>query len=723
MTLSSEVRSRSRFLPVAVAVAVVASVFVMIGGVAKAQVFCGGVEATLVVPGDWPEGTVFPGTDGDDIIAGTAGNDFIDAGLGNDMICGFAGDDILIGGGKAFIDGVQYGIGVADYGVHGGADWIWGNDGDDMIFGGPGPDNLNGNKGSDQIFGGNGNDNIWGGPGHDYPQNLDPSINLQQFESVAAGGAIGLDGGKGNDNIFGGTGKDIIFGGEGADYMDGGGQNDRIFGSTDGGETLIGGQGEDIVKARGTKDGDPPDQLDGSIGVDLIIGSWGTQSCIDGPQFATCELPATSVILDGAPPADLVAAVHELAAWLADPGSNPQPPMPAELATWLGGANPLFMRTPLEFRGPWGMATIDGQRVAVIYEPFYPRRSDYKPNEDPPGEDVLLYVDPGTGWELVGTRMDRYFDTGDTEWFGSGVRHVLVLGSDARPSETVDRENADSITVLSTDGHHAGAATAVPRHSWVEPVSYPVISYGGQVPNVDPGVVVDRAAFTMKNNGPGETVNVLTAETGLPIKGYLLTEFGGGLSPGTGFTELVAALGGLDITLPYSIDEVIGVGVYNEILPAGQQILDGPASLFFSRNRLDVFDENGTIGEIRRAYHNALMVEAVMLQVRSNSGWEGIPGLLDVLMLFAETDLTPTELLQLSAIGRNLDPALFDALAIPSIQQFRNSAGTHCQDGDNPCADGVLWTEPPSLPAFTLGTNETDAEAVWRDLDDGKIDG
>ena len=82
----------------------------------------------------------------------------------------------------------------------------------------------------------------------------------------------------------------------------------------------------------------------------------------------------------------------------------------------------------------------------MVFQEYWRRRSQRQ------GDDVLLFVDTsgvGTGWELVGTRLDRYWQLGDSEWFGPGARHVLILGSDAVPGETVNEQNADSVTVCS----------------------------------------------------------------------------------------------------------------------------------------------------------------------------------------------------------------------------------------------------------------------------------
>ena len=111
---------------------------------------------------------------------------------------------------------------VQVYGL-GGADTIWGGEGDDRIYGNTGADWIRGGKGNDSIYGGRDNDTIEGGDGHDQ-----------------------IAGDLGNDSLLGGAGDDILYGGQGNDVLDPGTGND----------TLFAGQGNDTVAMGNSTTGD-----------------------------------------------------------------------------------------------------------------------------------------------------------------------------------------------------------------------------------------------------------------------------------------------------------------------------------------------------------------------------------------------------------------------------------------------------------------------------------
>ena len=120
---------------------------------------------------------------------------------------------------------------------------------------------------------------------------------------------------------------------------------------------------------------------------------------MNGPVFKTCDSPESRVVLDGAP-ADLVAVMEQLAAWIADP-SNPQPPMDAGLAAWIQSAHPKYRWTPMSFNASWAVEG-SGPRTAVVHQEFWKRRT-FKA-----GLDILIWHDDGTGWKLTDARLDRF---------------------------------------------------------------------------------------------------------------------------------------------------------------------------------------------------------------------------------------------------------------------------------------------------------------------------
>jgi Ca2+-binding RTX toxin-like protein len=145
-----------------------------------------------------------PVTPRDDIVEGSAGADIIDgsysgdpegdlvdagdnaSGTDDDLIYGFDGNDTILG--LAGSDTVYAGSGN---------DTVWGDDtigGADLIYGDEGDDALHGALGNDTVYGGIGNDTIFGGAGRD--------LIFGDFDRDTIHAGIGdtVDGGEGGDD-------------------------------------------------------------------------------------------------------------------------------------------------------------------------------------------------------------------------------------------------------------------------------------------------------------------------------------------------------------------------------------------------------------------------------------------------------------------------------------------------------------------------------------------
>lgn len=154
-----------------------------------------------------------------------------------------------------------------------------------------------GTSGNDapSAFGAEGN-GLYGGAGHD---TLD-----------AGGGANQLQGNQGDDSLVGGSGQDVIYGGQdndsivvgsgsggGANFAQGNKGNDTINGSNTDNDTLLGGQGNDVLNVTNigpsrtsglftlyeqptgnTAGGD--DFINGNLGDDIIYGGAGNDTLL-----------------------------------------------------------------------------------------------------------------------------------------------------------------------------------------------------------------------------------------------------------------------------------------------------------------------------------------------------------------------------------------------------------------------------------------------------------
>jgi Ca2+-binding RTX toxin-like protein len=237
-------------------------------GGAQATCSDGGI-ATIVVNGEGGD---------DQLTLDTSGR--ASGGAGNDSITGSAGGDTLTGGG-----------------------------GNDALAGGPGPDRINGDDGNDTVDGGSEDDVLRGGGGDD---------------AVLGGGeADRVEGGSGDDTLDGGLGPDLFDGGSGGDTADysaranpvfvdldgnpddgeadegdnvqndvetvvGGAGDDRLTAIIGRSRTLLGGPGNDILRA-----GRGADNLDGGEGDDVLWGGISDDTLDGGPGTDTVDFSSS----------------------------------------------------------------------------------------------------------------------------------------------------------------------------------------------------------------------------------------------------------------------------------------------------------------------------------------------------------------------------------------------------------------------------------------------
>ena len=127
-----------------------------------------------------------------------------------------------------------------------------GTNGPDTLKGTNGNDNLSGKGGQDDILSLEGNDNLLGGAGRD---------NVWSGTERSPGeGDVNLQGGTDNDRVYGSLGTDSLMGGAGNDLLNGYRGSDTIVGD-EGNDVLVDGGGAEAYK----------DTLSGGPGDDVFI--------------------------------------------------------------------------------------------------------------------------------------------------------------------------------------------------------------------------------------------------------------------------------------------------------------------------------------------------------------------------------------------------------------------------------------------------------------------
>lgn len=160
------------------------------------------------------------------------------------------------------------------------------------------------------------------------------------------------------------------------------------------------------------------------------------------------------------------------------------------------------------------------------------------------------------------------------EWQGTERVNILLMGIDRRPGEAfVSR--TDSIMVISIDPESDTAAIlSIPRDLYVQIPNYgqdrinTAMVYGSR-----DGDYLDGAALSMQT---------VSYNLNIPINHFVLVDFGA-------FTRTVDILGGIDVEVPYDINDPeypdMNYGYDPLYIPAGQQHFDGEMALKYARTR------------------------------------------------------------------------------------------------------------------------------------------
>lgn len=213
---------------------------------------------------------------------------------------------------------------------------------------------------------------------------------------------------------------------------------------------------------------------------------------------------------------------------------------------------------------------------------------------------------------------------------------VLAIGSDARPGDDVESHLADSLHLI-TINPEEGAATILgfPRDSYVE----------------IPGVGTRKINEALFSGGAERVAETIEGLTGIPIDYYFLTGF-------EGFKRMVGAVGGIEVHVPYAMNDSASGAVFDE----GPQVLDGSQALAFSRNR-----KNTPNGDFSRSENQGIFIQSALISL--HRAYMEDPTAIFQWMVTGVTNtqsnLSLGELLGLATTMMQIDPAKVTNLVVP----------------------------------------------------------
>jgi polyisoprenyl-teichoic acid--peptidoglycan teichoic acid transferase len=222
-----------------------------------------------------------------------------------------------------------------------------------------------------------------------------------------------------------------------------------------------------------------------------------------------------------------------------------------------------------------------------------------------------------------------------TEPMPDGLVFVLLIGSDARPGEALDRSRADSIHLAAVNpASGTGTVVGFPRDAWVE------------IPGHGRGKINSALAI----GGPDLLSATVQQLTGLPVHWWVLTGF-------DGLTAMVDGLGGLRVEVARRMADR-NSGAFFE---RGWHAMAGAEVLAFSRDRQSV-----ERGDFTRSEHQGAVLLHALAKLRSEVGdMGGIRRWADVLWSQARLDAAFDDVVRLGAAARRIDPRSVTNLVVP----------------------------------------------------------
>ena len=248
---------------------------------------------------------------------------------------------------------------------------------------------------------------------------------------------------------------------------------------------------------------------------------------------------------------------------------------------------------------------------------------------DPPPVPLRARVEVGRSRKLRAPDAQQYgtaIEFRSDEPVPDDLLFVLVIGSDARPGERLERSRGDSIHLLAVNPRSGtGTVLGFPRDTWTE------------IPGHGRGKI--NAALAL--GGPDLLSETVRRLTGLPVHWWVLTGFGG-------LEAMVDELGRLVVPVSRRMADRASGAYFDR----GFHAMSGREVLAFSRDRHTV-----ARGDFSRSENQGTVILQALRKMRVEvSDMDGVRRWVGVLLRHGRVDAGMDDLLRLGATARRLDP-------------------------------------------------------------------
>jgi LCP family protein required for cell wall assembly len=299
---------------------------------------------------------------------------------------------------------------------------------------------------------------------------------------------------------------------------------------------------------------------------------------------------------------------------------------------------------------------------------------------------------------------------------GPSTMTLLAIGSDARGNHYL-YGLADVIRLVRVDFVNARVTILeIPRDLWVD---IPEISdhYNITQGKLNQAYLYGNTGlgyYDGPGEGPGLLARTLDQNFGVRPDHYLAVNM-------HTFENIVNAVGGIDVYLPYEISVRSLENPKGFAIPPGQHHIDGETALWIARIR--------KYSTFSRAENQNIVMCALRKKILSPSIVSAVPDLIATFKRNVQTDLSPEQINQLACLAAQMDGqdvvfASFPIEMFSKAKQFDpqlNDTTSILQADENLLRDYIqrfqlgLWPDPNLVINTTPSPAETDAEFACED--------
>lgn len=223
--------------------------------------------------------------------------------------------------------------------------------------------------------------------------------------------------------------------------------------------------------------------------------------------------------------------------------------------------------------------------------------------------------------------------------------YILVIGSDSRGDNYL-YGLADVIRLVRVDFVNPKVTVLeFPRDLWVEIPDISDNLHGQDHEKLNQAYLYGNPGFGYSNDpagGPGLLARTITLNFGTQIDHYAAVNM-------RTFEKIVNAVGGIDVTLPETVDGRTADDTNERLLfLKGGHHLNGEQALTLARIRID--------GVFSRANNQDVVLCALRNKFTSPGIVKNIPALIESFKGAVQTSLSPEEISQLACLGTQLEP-------------------------------------------------------------------